>query len=309
MNTAESTSRSSTARTVSLVLGSGGARGLAHIGVIQELEAQGYEIRAIAGSSMGALVGGIYALGELDTYAEWVKGLEQSDVLGLLDWSFSGGGIIRGEKLIKKLKELVGERDIEHLPISYTAVAVDIERGKELWISDGSLFDAIRASIAIPGVFTPHRYRGRTLVDGGLLNPVPVAPTLRTLTDLTIVVDVNGPASDSSSETDEEGAPANGKQGLLRRMRGYVESLGSDGSPEAPEGLAVSEVLMRSLDTMQAALTRQHLAVFRPDLVISVPKNVCMIHEFHRAGPVVDLGRELAREALDSARKASSGPA
>ncbi|ANB01557.1 patatin-like phospholipase family protein [Ectothiorhodospira sp. BSL-9] len=301
MNATDSLPASSTARTVSLVLGSGGARGLAHIGVIQELEAQGYEIRAIAGSSMGALVGGIYALGELDTYAEWVTGLDQSDVLGLLDWSFSGGGIIRGDKLMKKLKELVGESDIEHLPISYTAVAVDIDRGREIWMSDGSLFDAIRASIAIPAVFTPHRYRGRTLVDGGLLNPVPVAPTLRTLTDLTIVVDVNGPAPESEPESDGRGANHN-KNGLLQRMRGYVESFGNDTSPSAAEGLALSEVLMRSLDTMQAAITRQHLAVFRPDLVISVPKNVCMIHEFHRAGPVIALGRKLAREALPSAR-------
>lgn len=303
MNAADPKPQSSSARTVSLVLGSGGARGLAHIGVIQELEAQGYEIRAIAGSSMGALVGGIYALGELDTYAEWVRGLEQSDVLGLLDWTFSGGGIIRGEKLIKKLKELVGESDIEHLPISFTAVAVDIERGREVWMTDGSLFDAIRASIAIPAVFTPHRYRGRTLVDGGLLNPVPVAPTLRTLTDLTIVVDVNGPAPESGPEP-EDGSPADGKQGLLQRMRGYVESFGGESSPSVAEGLAVSEVLMRSLDLMQAALTRQHLAVFCPDLVISVPKTVCMIHEFHRAGPVIDLGRELAREALASPREA-----
>ncbi|EHQ52926.1 MULTISPECIES: patatin-like phospholipase family protein [Ectothiorhodospira] len=290
-------------RTVSLVLGSGGARGLAHIGVIQELEARGYEIKAIAGSSMGALVGGIHALGELGTYTDWVTGLDQTDVLALVDWSLSGGGIIRGDKLIRKLKELVGCSDIEHLPISYTAVAVDIERGKEVWMSDGPLFDAIRASIAIPAVFTPHRYRGRTLVDGGLLNPVPVAPTLRTLTDLTIVVDVNGPAPEAEEDTPESERlgrePEAGQSGLLQRMRGYVESFGGD-SGAKEDGLALTEVLMRSLETMQAAITRQHLAVFRPDVVISVPKNVCMIHEFHRARPVIDLGRRLARERLDA---------
>lgn len=282
-------------RTVSLVLGSGGARGLAHIGVIQELEARGYEILAISGSSMGALVGGIHAMGELQTYADWVEGLSQTDVISLLDWSFSGGGMIRGDKLMQQLKDLVGERDIEDLPISYTAVAVDIHRGREIWMSDGSLFDAIRASIAIPAVFAPHRYRGRTLVDGGLLNPVPVAPTLRTLTDLTIVVDVNGPAPAAPAETDDD--EGDDSSGLLRRMLGYVESLGMNGAPAA-EGLAFSEVLMRSLETMQAALTRHHLAVFRPDLVISIPKNACMVHEFHRAGPVIELGRKIARERL-----------
>jgi len=287
------------ARTVSLVLGSGGARGLAHIGVIEELEAHGYEIRAIAGSSMGALVGGIFAMGELTTYRDWVEGLSQTDVVSLLDWSFSGGGMIRGDKLIRKLKDLVGDADIEDLPISYTAVAVDIERGREIWMSDGSLFDAIRASIAIPAVFAPHRYRGRTLVDGGLLNPVPVAPTLRSLTDLTIVVDVNGPTPTAVEDKDEDDAEADENSGLLRRMMGYVESLGMNGTPAA-EGMALSEVLMRSLETMQGALTRHHLAVFRPDLVISIPKSACMVHEFHKAQPVIELGRETTRERLQA---------
>ena len=294
------------ARTVSLVLGSGGARGLAHIGVIEELEAHGYEIRAIAGSSMGALVGGVFAMGELTTYRDWVEGLSQADVFSLLDWSFSGGGMIRGDKLIRKLKDLVGESDIEDLPISYTAVAVDIEHGREVWMSDGSLFDAIRASIAIPAVFAPHRYRGRTLVDGGLLNPVPVAPTLRTLTDLTIVVDVNGPAPAPAEAPNEEEDDGDGDGGLLRRMMGYVESLGVNGAPAA-EGMALSEILMRSLETMQSALTRHHLAVFRPDLVISIPKNACMVHEFHKAGPVIELGRKTTRERLQSFHDGSAG--
>lgn len=292
------------ARTVSLVLGSGGARGLAHIGVIEELEAHGYEIRAIAGSSMGALVGGIYALGELMTYRDWVEGLSQADVFSLLDWSFSGGGMIRGDKLIRKLKALVGESDIEELPISYTAVAVDIERSREIWMSDGSLFDAIRASIAIPAVFAPHRYRGRMLVDGGLLNPVPVAPTLRTLTDLTIVVDVNGPAPTAVEAPKEK--EDHDDDGLLRRMMDYVDSLGLNGA-HAAEGMALSEILMRSLETMQSALTRHHLAVFRPDLVISIPKNACMVHEFHKAQPVIELGRKATRERLRSFDDGSAG--
>ncbi len=306
MAKADRSAKQAKARTVSLVLGSGGARGLAHIGVIEELEAHDYEIRAIAGSSMGALVGGIFAMGELTTYRDWVEGLSQSDVIGLLDWSFSGGGMIRGDKLMGKLKDLVGESDIENLPISYTAVAVDIERGREIWMTDGSLFDAIRASIAIPAVFAPHRYRGRTLVDGGLLNPVPVAPTLRTLTDLTIVVDVNGPAPTTNKNGDADDEEAGEESGLLRRMMGYVESLGMNGTPAA-EGMALSEVLMRSLETMQGALTRHHLAVFRPDLVISIPKSACMVHEFHKARPVIELGRETARERLQTLDNEKAG--
>jgi len=183
-----------TGPSVSLVLGSGGARGYAHIGVIEELVAQGFEIRSVAGSSMGALVGGVYAAGQLAAFRDWVKPLQRFDVLRLLDWTISGGGLIKGDRIIDKLRELIGEVNIEDLPIAYTAVAVDLMSQREVWFSRGPLFDAIRASIAIPTVLRPHYYEGRTLVDGGLLNPVPITPTLRDLTDSTIAVDINAPA-------------------------------------------------------------------------------------------------------------------
>ncbi|MCQ9373639.1 patatin-like phospholipase family protein [Methyloversatilis sp. XJ19-13] len=281
--------------TVSLVLGSGGARGLAHIGVIRELESRGYDIRAISGSSMGALVGGIHALGGLDAYEKWVTALGQSDMLRLLDLTLSGGGLIRGEVLIQRLRELVGECNIEDLPLDYTAVAVDIERGREVWLSDGSLFEAIRASMAVPSVFTPHAYRGRLLVDGGLLNPVPVAPTLRTLTDLTVIVDLNGESVEPPPLQ-----RADNDTGLLARLRSYLPGGNGNGAVKVAEsGLAMSDVLMRSLETMQAALTRRNLAVFWPDVVISVPKNTCRFHEFHLATPLIEYGRRLAGDALD----------
>jgi len=183
-----------TGPSVSLVLGSGGARGYAHIGAIEELVAQGFDIRSIAGSSMGALIGGVHAAGQLAAFRDWVKPLQRLDVLRLLDWTLSGGGLIKGDRIIDKLRELIGEITIEELPISYTAVAVDLMAQREVWFSRGRLFDAIRASIAIPTVLRPHRYQGRTLVDGGLLNPVPITPTLRDLTDCTIAVDVNAAA-------------------------------------------------------------------------------------------------------------------
>src|SRR6056297_556366 len=186
--------------TVSLVLGSGGARGLAHIGAIRALEERGFRIDSVAGSSMGALVGGMHAAGKLDDYADWVSTLEQSDVFKLVDWTLSGGGLIRGDRIIKRLKDMVGDARIEDLSIDFTAVAVDIEHGREIWLSKGSLFDAIRSSFAIPGLFTPHRYRGRLLVDGGILNPIPVAPTLRCLTDATFVINCNGPARGSMDD-------------------------------------------------------------------------------------------------------------
>ena len=288
---------------VALVLGSGGARGLAHIGVIEYLLEQGYEIKAIAGSSMGALVGAMYAMGELSTYRDWVAGLSQSDVFSLVDWTFSGGGFIRGHRIMGKLRELAGDANIEDLPLHFTAVTVDIDQGREVWLSDGPVYDAIRASIAIPGLFTPHRYRGRTLVDGGLINPVPVAPTLRTLTDLTVVVNLNGPETEPLHPPPEQRqqAPENddGEEsgGILTKIRDYLDSFSMERSPtESSPGLMA--VVMRSLETMQAVLTRQQMGVFAPDVVVDIPKDACMIHEFHRGEEMITLGRSAIAEAL-----------
>ncbi len=165
-------------KTVSLVLGSGGARGLAHIGVIHWLEENNCKIRSIAGSSMGALIGGIYAAGKLDEYEQWVRAITKIDIVTLLDLSWEKSGLVKGDKIINTLIHLVGEQLIENLPIQYTAVATDFKREKEIWIRSGRLFDAIRASMSIPLLFTPFKYRGVDLIDGGVLNPVPVAPTM-----------------------------------------------------------------------------------------------------------------------------------
>lgn len=301
---------STESRSVSLVLGSGGARGLAHIGAIRALEERGFRIESIAGSSMGALVGGMHAAGRLDDYSEWVSRLEQPDVFKLVDWTLSGGGLIRGDRIIKRLKDMVGDARIEDLPIDFTAVAVDIEQGREIWLSRGSLFDAIRGSIAIPGLFTPHRYQGRLLVDGGILNPVPVAPTMRSLCDLTVVVNVNGSISASRSRATAKRAggesEATDDNTLTERVRRFFNDLiERDGSAveESEPGLAA--MLMKSLETMQEVITRQHLAVFRPNLVVEVPKDACMIHEFHRADELIDLGYRRTINALDRLRDQS----
>ncbi len=294
-------------KSVSLVLGSGGARGLAHIGVIRALEAAGAKVEAVSGCSMGALVGGIYATGKLQAYEDWVCSLERSDVLSFVDWSFAGGGLMQGRKIISKLEELVGQTTIEELDIDFTAVAVDIDRGREMWLSEGSLFDAIRASIAIPGIFTPHRYHGRTFVDGGILNPVPVAPTLRNITDLTLVVDVNAPASDPPPQAESE-HEENEAEGVIDRLREFVDGFRSDRQPEETRpGLLA--VLMRSLDTMQSAITRQHLAVFQPDLTVLIPKNACMVHEFYQARAMIDLGRSLAEQSFRTRDRYTGQPA
>ncbi len=306
-------------KSISLVLGSGGARGLAHIGAIEALREAGFRIESIAGSSMGALVGGMYAAGKIDMYTDWVCTLEQSDVFRLVDWTLSGGGLIRGDRIINRLRQIVGEVQIENLELDYTAVAVDIEQGRELWLDRGPLFDAIRSSIAIPGLFTPHRYRGRLLVDGGILNPIPVAPTLRCLTDLTVVVNVNGRQSKSHADRNvrarsEASANAHSKsdadsddKGMLERLRRFFNGLidrDQDSEDDAPGLVAM---LIKSVETMEAVITRQHLAVFQPDIVIDIPRDAAMVHEFHRARELIELGRTRTIEAVNQARNQPDG--
>jgi NTE family protein len=284
---------------VSLVLGSGGARGLAHIGVIRALhEHGGYAVRAITGSSIGALIGGLHAAGRLAPYAEWVCGLSRADVWSLLDFSFSRKGLFEGERVMKRLADLVGDARIEELPIPFTAVASDIERRREVWISRGSLFDAIRASIAIPGLFTPVERNGRLLVDGGLLSPLPIAPTLPHDARLTIVVSLDG-APQRSYRKAPDGAPwqppsddQNPLQRWLRRTRQM--------RPDAGEASAYSafDIMARSFDAMQDRIVRYQIAAYRPDILIEIPNDACAVLDFHRAAEMIELGHRRARRAL-----------
>ncbi|HBZ95721.1 MULTISPECIES: patatin-like phospholipase family protein [unclassified Pseudomonas] len=175
---------------VALVLGSGGARGYAHIGVIEELQARGYEIGCIAGCSMGAVVGGIFAAGKLREYREWTESLDYLDVLRLIDVSFRLGAI-RGGRVFGRIQEIVGEVDIENLNIPFTAVATDLTNQQEIWFQEGCLHQAMRASAAIPSLFTPVVQGKRMLVDGGLLNPLPIVPVVSSHCDLIIAVNLN----------------------------------------------------------------------------------------------------------------------
>lgn len=175
---------------VALVLGSGGARGYAHIGVIEEIERRGYEIACIAGCSMGAVVGGIYAAGKLEQYKRWIESLDYLDVLRLVDVSFSLGAI-RGDKVFGQIRKIVGDINIEQLRIPYTAVAADLTNQQEIWFQEGCLHQAMRASAAIPSLFTPVVQGNRMLVDGGILNPLPIVPVVSSHCDLIIAVNLN----------------------------------------------------------------------------------------------------------------------
>lgn len=283
--------------TVALALGAGGAKGLAHIGVIEELEAQGYRITAIAGSSIGALIGGIHAMGKLDVYRDWVSALARFDVLRLVDWTFSGGGLIKGEKIIGTLRELIGDALIEELPLAFTAVATDIDREREVWLSRGPLFDAIRASIAIPTVFRPHHIDGRRLVDGALLNPVPVTPLIREPADYLVAVSVDGAATEPAPPT--AGEEIVGAPGYRQRIGAFIDRLmPRGGAGDAVREPGALELLTQAMDLMQANVSRLRLAAYEPDLLIQLPRNMANPYEFYRARELIELGRNQARESL-----------
>ena len=286
--------------TVSLVLGSGAARGLAHIGVIEWLNGHGYRIESIAGASMGALVGGIYAAGELDSYKQWVLALEKKDVIRFLDLAFSSEGLFKGDRLMEVLREMVGDRNIEDLPVSYTAVACDLDRQREVWLTDGSLFDAIRASIAIPTVFTPHRYRGMKLLDGGLLNPVPIAPTFKDLTDLTIAVDLNAMREESTVPAMKgtgESVPASSTR-MHATVQHFLDNIQSSIVQHRSSDLGLFDLLSSSFETMQNAISSIKLATYAPDVHIEIPRSACKAYEFDRAAELIELGYTMAGEAI-----------
>ncbi len=285
----------------SLVLGSGAARGLAHIDVIKCLEEHDYDVRSVAGSSMGALIGGIYAAGELDLYTDWVTTLKTRDIVKLLDLSFSKDSFFKGERIIEVLKDMVGDRNIEELPIGYTAVATDLNEQKEIWFTQGSLFDAIRASIAIPMIFSPVKISNRLLVDGGIINPIPIAPTLHDNTELTIAVALDGQPeiyeqytkSNSNSETNES------KSTYRQKIDMYIDNLLSKNSYTSNrEQLGAFNLITQSMETMQTSIARYKIAAYRPDIVIEIPRNICLWYEFDRAQELISIGYNRAQKAL-----------
>lgn len=284
--------------TVSLVLGSGGARGYAHIGVIEALESRGYQVNCIAGSSMGALIGGLHAAGALDEYKNWVVGLSRFHIIRLLDLTFSMGAI-RGDKLLGKLEEISGNPNIEDLSIPFTAVACDIIHKKEVWYQRGSLMEAIRASIAVPGVFMPVVEEHRVLVDGGVLNPLPIVPVVAARSDLIIAVDLNG--EPSLPEVELPQPKISSKKSFEDVLFDFLPDNSEDGSKLRVDSNL--DVIMSSIEVMQSSLAQYKVAGYPPDLLISIPSEVCQFHDFHRASEVIEVGYEVANIYLDKLEK------
>ncbi|TYK65394.1 patatin-like phospholipase family protein [Colwellia echini] len=282
-------------KNISLVLGSGGARGLAHIGVIHWLEEHNYVISSISGCSIGALIGGIYAAGKLNEFERWIRAITKVDIVNLLDLSWQSSGLVKGDKIINTLTEIVGDIAIEDLPINFTAVAADIKNEKEVWINSGRLFDAIRASISLPLFFTPYNHNGIQLIDGGVLNPVPIAPTFGDSTYMTIAVNLGGPnipTNDPQIKFKKKTIDSR----FSTKIGEFIDSFNKSTQNNLNEKWGGYDIANQAFDAMQSSISRQKLAAYPPDILIEIARNACGTLEFDRADEMIHLGYSLCEE-------------
>lgn len=285
-------------KNVALVLGSGGARGVAHIGVINELVKQGYNITSISGTSMGALVGGMYATGNLKTFGDWMCSLSKLDVLNLVDFTLSLNGLIKGNKILKEMKEMVPDRNIEDLSIPFSAVATDIINGKEIVFEQGSLYDAIRASISIPTVFKPFNYNGLKLVDGGVLNPIPINRVKRHKDDILIVVNLG---------SDKKHSITNLKENIIdsdKTHNKYISKIHDTINNIIPENktdkIGYYNLLNKSTSLMIQKISELTLEKYNPDILIELSRDAFGTYEFYKSQEIIEFGENETRKALNN---------
>ena len=279
-------------KNVALALSSGGARGLAHIGAIEELEAQGYHISSIAGCSMGALIGGVYAAGKLNEFREWMKTIDRKKMLGLIDFSLSLNHIVKGTRIIEAIMEFVPDVNIEDLPIPYCAVATDLKSGREVMFRKGSLFKAIRASISLPSFYEPVKRNDMILIDGGIINPLPLNRVKRQNGDMLVGVDVSG--HDYKAQWDE-----------LQRLTAIQKS---DKSLKAkildmliPDNIEFNyyTVLSRASSLMIRQNSILMTRLMNPDILIDIQMNRYGTFDFDKSEKLIAIGRQKALQAIN----------
>ena len=292
--------------TIGLALGGGAARGFAHIGVLRMLLAHGIVPDVIVGTSIGAVVGGCYAAGQLDTLEEWALHLTRRGILGYLDVSLSGAGLIGGNRLAARLESAIGDASIDKLAMRFAAITTEVGTGHEIWLTRGRLVEALRASYALPGIFPPVRLGGRWLVDGALVNPVPVSAARALGARLVIAVNLNADmlgrgttiASHGSDENDEHlrlqtQKPRNGLRALFGAERAVKRQFIDAGRPGIPT------VMVEAFNIMQDRITRARLAGDPPDVLISPRLGQIGWFDFHRAQQAIDVGTAAAERALE----------
>lgn len=279
-------------KTAAIVLSSGGARGVAHIGVIEGLLEEGYTISAIAGSSMGAVVGGVYAAGKLDEYKEWICNLDRIDVFKLMDFTLSTQGFVRGEKVFNEMKKFIGERNIEDLDIPLSIIATDIVSKKEVVFKNGSLFTALRASAAIPSVLKPSIIDDKELVDGGVINPIPINHLKKKKDDLIVVSDVNA----NIKSTLKKQPP---KQ--ESRFKELIDKWNSFFPENKTKRMSYFDIVSNSIDLMQDKISDYILDIHKPDVLVKISRDTCGTFEFHRSAELVEHGKKQFNKALKDA--------
>jgi NTE family protein len=298
--------------TIGIALGGGAARGFAHIGVLRRLLAGGIVPDVVVGTSIGAVVGACYIAGHLDELEDWARGLTRRSVLGYLDISLGGSGLITGGRLAKRLEETLGRRLIEDLPGRFAAIATELYTGHEIWLTRGRLVEAVRASYALPGIFMPVRLGGRWLVDGALVNPVPVSAARSLGARVVIAVNVNADvlghgstiADHGSDEHDEEALRQNRDRptGLSRIFRPeHLLTRHFFGTPGQP---GMSSVMIDAFNVMQDRVTRSRLAGDPPDVLIHPRFGDIGLFDFHRAKDAIAIGEHAADRAMETIAEA-----
>jgi NTE family protein len=289
-----------------LALGSGSARGWAHIGILRALAERGFVPDVIAGASVGALVGAAGAAGRLDGLEQWVCTLTQRDVWRLVDTTFRGGGVMTGNRLMEAITSHIGDAPIESLPVRFGAVAADLYTGEEVWLRDGPYMTAVRASSGMPGLFAPTWHAGRWLIDGGVVNPVPVSMCRALGADVVIAVDLsrsvtnvaNRAQQSDGDSADRTEASAEGTA-ILKKWSGLVDGLvESFRAKHSEPGLL--EVMSSSVNIMQDHITRSRLAIDPADLVLRPDLADFQLMDFHRAREAIQIGRAVVEAAADS---------
>ena len=290
------------AKNVALVLGSGGARGMAHIGVIEELERSGYNITSIAGTSIGSMVGGFYSAGKLNDFKDWVLQLDKLDVYNLFDFTLDSQGLIKGDRIFRKIEHIIPDHHIEELNIPFKAVAADINTGKDVVFESGSLYKAIRASSAIPSILTPVKHNETELVDGGVLSPLPSQFVERTENDILVVVDVSAPIpyKPHVPETEEEVEEQNEYLRKLNEFIGKWRQVAPSSRPKF-ESNNILDLMNKSFRLIQNRLTQMLLEQYPPDILVQVSRDACSTFELYKAAEMIELGRSALSKQLEPA--------
>lgn len=276
---------------IALVLSSGGARGVAHIAVIEELLNSGHQITSIAGSSMGAVVGGIHAAGKLPEFRQWLSDLDYWDVFNLLDFSISSKGLIRGEKVFKQIDPYIPKVNIEDLPIPFIAVAADIVNKKQVVYDSGDLKEAIRASVSIPTVLHPIKNADQIIVDGGVVNPIPVDLVKRIAGDKLVVVDVNANVPYVKPKVKER------EKTFIKNLLNRYSKWRKD-EADKENNLGIFGMINESFDLTQETLSKLMLEQHKPDLRIDISRKVCDTMDFHKTPEILALARETYEKAV-----------